>query len=235
MACGVQQIFLETSNKVCYNAETENKWWHIRENARVKRNETDMHRRQPDLRIWCAAVPAVDKAVRAGDRLGDRERRHQRGHDRRYAGAAAALLAERDICVQRPLVLLMGGANDIFFSGTDTGARANMGAMLNQLLSLGVHTMIGIPTPICAENAPPAWAAVVDFRSAERQLEQYCAWLRRFSKCFGAECIDFRADFFDPNGRLKRELLLDGLHPTPEGHQIMARRLCAHLKRERQG
>ena len=61
-----------------------------------------------------------------------------------------ALLADRDICVQRPLVLLMGGANDIFFSGTDTGARANMGAMLNQLLSLGVHTMIGIPTPICA-------------------------------------------------------------------------------------
>ena len=121
---------------------------------------------------------------------------------------------------------------DIFFSGTDTGARANMGAMLNQLLSLGVHTMIGIPTPICAENAPPAWAAVVDFRSAERQLEQYCAWLRRFSKCFGAECIDFRADFFDPNGRLKRELLLDGLHPTPEGHQIMARRLCAHLKKD---
>ena len=77
------------------------------------------------------------------------------------------LLADRDICVQRPLVLLMGGANDIFFSGTDTGARANMGAMLNQLLSLDVHTMIGIP--------------------------------------------------------------------TPEGHQIMARRLCAHLKRERQG
>ena len=142
------------------------------------------------------------------------------------------LLAERDICVQRPLMLLMGGANDIFFSGTDTGARANMGAMLNQLLSLGVHTMIGIPTPICAENAPPAWAAVVDFRSAERQLEQYCAWLRHFSKCFGAECIDFRADFFDPNGRLKRELLLDGLHPTPEGHQIMARRLCAHLKKD---
>ena len=201
MACGVQQIFLETSNKVCYNAETENKWWHIRENARVKRNETDMHRRQPDLRVWCAAVPAVDKA-------------------------------DRDICVQRPLVLLMGGANDIFFSGTDTGARANMGAMLNQLLSTGIHTMIGVPTPICAENAPPAWAAVVDFRSAERQLEQYCAWLRRFSKCFGAECIDFRADFFDPNGRLKRELLLDGLHPTPEGHQIMARQLSAHLKKD---
>ena len=81
-----------------------------------------------------------------------------------------------------------GGANDIFFSGTDTGARANMGAMLNQLLSLGVHTMIGIPTPICAENAPPAWAAVVDFRSAERQLEQYCAWLRRAIRSWRGDC-----------------------------------------------
>ena len=88
------------------------------------------------------------------------------------------------------------------------------------------------PVTAATENAPPAWAAVVDFRSAERQLEQYCAWLRRFSKCFGAECIDFRADFFDPNGRLKRELLLDGLHPTPEGHQIMARQLSAHLKKD---
>ena len=95
-----------------------------------------------------------------------------------------------------------------------------------------VITSLWVPTPVCAENAPPAWAAVVDFRSAERQLEQYCAWLRHFSKCFGAECIDFRADFFGPNGRLKRELLLDGLHPTPEGHQIMARRLCAHLKKD---
>lgn len=164
MACGVQQIFLETSNKVCYNAETENKWWPIRENARVKRMKlicigdslTFGYGVRPSQR-WtrlCAQETGweiVNEGI-SGDTTGGMLVRLR------------ALLADRDICVQRPLVLLMGGANDIFFSGTDTGARANMGAMLNQLLSLGVHTMIGIP--------------------------------------------------------------------TPEGHQIMARRLCAHLKKD---
>lgn len=142
------------------------------------------------------------------------------------------LLADRDMHAQRPQIMLMGGANDIFFSGTDICARANMGAMLNQLLSMGMRTMIGIPTPICAEAAPLAWADVVDFHSAERQLEQYCTWLRRFGRCFGAECVDFRADFFDADGRLRRELLLDGLHPTPEGHRLMAARLSELLNRK---
>ena len=64
-----------------------------------------------------------------------------------------ALLAERDICVQRPLVLLMGGANDIFFSGTDTGARANMGAMLNTVATYLHSSRAGrIMQMVC-----PAW------------------------------------------------------------------------------
>ena len=45
-----------------------------------------------------------------------------------------ALLAERDICVQRPLVLLMGGANDIFFSGTDMPANFITKVLKNNLL-----------------------------------------------------------------------------------------------------
>ena len=34
------------------------------------------------------------------------------------------------------------------------------------------------------------------------------------------------------DGSIRSELLLDGLHPTPEGHQIMARQLSAHLKKD---
>lgn len=33
-------------------------------------------------------------------------------------------------------------------------------------------------------------------------------------------------------GGVLAELLLDGLHPTPEGHRLMARRLSAQLKRQ---
>ena len=144
-----------------------------------------------------------------------------------------ALLTEgHAVCAQRPWVFLMGGANDIFFSGTDTCARANMGAMLNQLLSMGIQMMVGIPTPISAKNAPPAWATVVDFNSAERHLMKYCEWLQRFSECFGIPYIDFRTDFLMLDGVVREELLLDGLHPTPEGHQLMAARLSEQLAKQ---
>ena len=56
-----------------------------------------------------------------------------------------ALLADRDICVQRPLVLLMGGANDIFFSGTDSWSSIahGCGALVNALVQ-SVSTSVRI-------------------------------------------------------------------------------------------
>ena len=38
-------------------------------------------------------------------------------------------------------VLVMGGTNDILFSGTDTGAKANLTAMVYQLKACGVQPM----------------------------------------------------------------------------------------------
>lgn len=133
-------------------------------------------------------------------------------------------------CVNRPCVLLMGGANDVFYSGTDTAARGNMGAMLHQLLAAGVFPLVGSPLPVDAAHAPEAWAAAVDFSAAAECLREYRGWLIRFCAAFGVPLVDFCADFLSPDGRICTELLLDGLHPTPEGHQLMARRLCAQMK-----
>lgn len=129
----------------------------------------------------------------------------------------------------RPYVLLMGGSNDIFYSGSDTSARANMGAMVHQMLSAGILPMVGIPLPVAPAFAPEAWAAVVDFAAAAEKLTDYCAWLKRYCAAFGLPYVDFRADFLTPNGTVREALLLDGLHPTPEGHRLMAARLCARL------
>ena len=137
-------------------------------------------------------------------------------------------------CANRPCVLLLGGTNDVFYSGTDIVARTNMGAMLHQLLAAGVFPMVGSPLPVDA-GAPGAWAAVVDFSAAEECLKEYRGWLAHFCAVFGVPLVDFCADFLCPDGMICTELLLDGLHPTPEGHQIMARRLCAQLKKEQQG
>ena len=129
-------------------------------------------------------------------------------------------------------ILLMGGTNDVFYSGSDVSARANMGAMIHQLFSVGVLPMVGIPLPADAPHAPRAWAAAVDFEAAERTMKGYCAWLKRYCTAFGVPYIDFCADFLSPDGSIRSELLLDGLYPTPEGHRQMARRLSAQLKRQ---
>lgn len=127
-------------------------------------------------------------------------------------------------------VLLLGGANDIFFSGSDTTARANMGAMLHQLLAAGIPPLAGIPTPIVPERCPAAWAEVADFAAASACLEAYADWLRRFCRAFGLRCVDFRRDFLDETGQADAGLLPDGLHPGPEGCRRMAERLSGVLR-----
>ena len=129
----------------------------------------------------------------------------------------------------RPYVLIMGGSNDIFYSGSDAPARANMGAMVHQMISAGILPLIGIPLPVAPAFAPEMWAAVVDFPTAAEKLTNYCAWLKRFCAAFGVPYVDFRTDFLAPDGAARGELLLDGLHPTPEGHRLMAARLSARL------
>ena len=115
-----------------------------------------------------------------------------------------------------PAVLfVLGGCNDIFYSGTDTAARANMGAMLQQILSKGQIPVLGIPMPIGDDSFPEAWARVVDFKAASAQIVSYREWLKSFCGAFGVNYIDF-GEVID------KSLLIDGLHPSPEGHKKIA-------------
>lgn len=89
----------------------------------------------------------------------------------RMQGGVLAELREGGLGADRPYVLLMGGSNDVFYSGSDAAARGNMGAMIHQLFSVGVLPMVGIPLPADAPHAPRAWAAAVDFEAAERTMK----------------------------------------------------------------
>lgn len=127
-------------------------------------------------------------------------------------------------------VLLMGGSNDIFYSGSAEAARGNMGAMIHETLSAGLQPIVGIPLPVDSKLAPRRWADVVDFERAAALLEEYAQWLKAFSDAFSVSTLNFREDFLNPDGTVARELYLDGLHPNREGHQKMAARLAAYLK-----
>ena len=119
-------------------------------------------------------------------------------------------------------VLLLGGSSDILYSGTDQTARANLGAMVQQLLAAGVLPLVGLPLPIDSANAPKTLRSVLDFENAAWVQQDYLNWTRKFCCALGVPVIDFASLFVDGSGELRHDLLLDGLYPNPEGHQKMA-------------
>ena len=125
--------------------------------------------------------------------------------------------------------LLMGGCNDIFFSGSSTGARENMAAMAHQLFAEGEMPLIAVGPGIADGSYPSMWSDLVDFPEAGRVIRQYYEWLERFCSRFGVRMIDFRGDFRDREGNIRTELYLDGLHLNPEGHRVMAERVAKVL------
>lgn len=126
-------------------------------------------------------------------------------------------------------ILLMGGSNDVFFSGTDAQARANMAGMCQRLMGEGLEPFVGISLPVDWIRAPQQWAQVVDFQQAARRMQEYSAWLKQFCAVFGLPVVDFARDFVDADGNPVHELFLDGLHPNAQGHRLMADRLKAAL------
>ena len=66
----------------------------------------------------------------------------------------AELIGREDIsgCI----VMVSGGGNDIFFSGTDKNARANIASMTQQILACGAFPLVGLTAPICSKKCPAA-------------------------------------------------------------------------------
>lgn len=122
-------------------------------------------------------------------------------------------------------ILLMGGSNDVFFSGTDAQARANMAAMCQRLMGEGLEPFVGISLPVDWTQAPAPWGQVVDFERSARLMQDYCAWLKQFCTVFCLPIIDFAQDFFTPDGQIRHDLFWDGLHPNAQGHRLMAERM----------
>ena len=127
---------------------------------------------------------------------------------------------------QRPFVLLMGGVNDIFYSGTDIGARANMGAMLQELLTAAARCVLLSPLAVSFDTLTPEWREMIR-PACETQIAAYHSWQAAFCRTFHVPYIELYDLLRGPDGKPLPELYLDGLHPTAEGHRLMARRILA--------
>ena len=121
--------------------------------------------------------------------------------------------------------LLMGGCTDSFYSG----AQENMAALVHLLFAAGEAPIVAVSPGLSGGPYPYSWSELTDFRAAEETVRAYGRWLERFCDAFGVRMLDFRRDFLDREGRPRQELYLDGLHPSPEGHRVMAARVVRVL------
>lgn len=128
-----------------------------------------------------------------------------------------------------PCVFIMGGYNDVFYSGTSIPAQCNMGTMIHEVISAGGIPIIGIPPLFQAEAAPSAWKVLVDFCAARKCVLDYCAWLERCCCAFNVACVDFRPVFLNQSGEFRSELFFDGIHPGRTGHRLMAQHFIRTL------
>jgi lysophospholipase L1-like esterase len=131
-------------------------------------------------------------------------------------------------------VLLMGGSNDIFISGSLDSAKTNMSALAHRSVALGVAPLIGTPPPLDVETLRRDWADLTDAARSQELGDEYAEWLRRFADVFNIPLVDFRAAFEAVSDQeQKHALYLDGLHPTPAGHRLMAGVLCRRFEEEK--
>ncbi len=120
-------------------------------------------------------------------------------------------------------LVVMGGSNDIFSSGDDKAARANITALAHQTSARNIMPIVCAPPPLNPALIDASYRNLFDVDAAQASLREYALWLRRFTSFFSIPFVDFWSSFTAPAWRVQdEELYVDGLHPSRTGHILMA-------------
>lgn len=115
--------------------------------------------------------------------------------------------------------VIMGGYNDIFLTGSDLSPRENISSMVMTLNAEGIRPIVCIPAGLGKNGFPYEWEKLFDFRKSAEITERYAEWLIKYCKTFAVEYIDLRQTF----AGFGETMLLDGIHPNPHGHLLIAK------------
>lgn len=150
----------------------------------------------------------------------------------------AAVLArlQKDALAHRPdLVYLLSGTNDFIYKETDpAGSLALYDKIADMVTEAGARPVLLIPLPIDPPMASRLWIPGIDYAAIARQLEELRRLMLAYKEEKPAEVLDTHAFFAGLyTEETKEEYLRDGLHPTVQGHEALARFLAARLPEQR--
>ncbi len=136
-----------------------------------------------------------------------------------------------DVISKKPkIVFIMGGSNDII-TGADLGVpQSNIMAMVHQARGNMITPILGLPTKIDVDEVIEEWSSFADYKKISEQIDKYNNWLKRFSKAFEIDYIDFNSFIKGLSEKEIHSIYLDGLHFNDKGHELMEKIFIEKIK-----
>lgn len=130
----------------------------------------------------------------------------------------------RDIIEENPThIIIMGGTNDLIFNVPLHIIQSNLATMIYHAYHYRINPIVGISIPTVPSIAINNFSFTNDFEKVNRELNSLRDWIINFSSLMNFKTIDFFDKFYDYTNKIgKRELYIDGVHPTIDGNKIMA-------------
>jgi acyl-CoA thioesterase I len=158
--------------------------------------------------------------------------------NRGVAGDTTAGLLSRlypEVIAERPqAVVLLAGANDLWWGVDLSVIQANLFAMVCQAQAHRIVPLLGIPPPVDLGRAAARemLQPLAGWEALCLNLERLAHALTSSAAACGVAVLDFHRPFLDETRTVRTELYLEnGLHPNSDGHRLMADALADVMRR----
>lgn len=120
-------------------------------------------------------------------------------------------------------VIIMGGCNDFMSNRPLKMVTDNLTLIVKEASTSKITPIIGIEPAVNKTIAEKKWDSTLDYEKTIQLQEDYRKWIIQFCSENNFHYIDFYNCFLE---KLKDtsayHLFIDGLHPSPLGHKLMA-------------
>ena len=132
-----------------------------------------------------------------------------------------------DIVLNKPThVIIMGGTNDLFRSISLNNIEENIKVLVREAINYSIIPILATISPCDTAMCKLKWQDDYDYSNFNNLLMQFRQWILKYSFENQLKCIDFYKVFMKVFDSINTSnYLIDGIHPTAKGHQLMAQNI----------
>jgi lysophospholipase L1-like esterase len=133
----------------------------------------------------------------------------------------------KDIIKNSPThTIIMAGTNDFLAGRSVSNVVDNIYMLLEECETNNIIPILAIQPPILSEMAERYWAKGITYEVVNEKIKNYRKILVDYASNKNIYIIDFYTSFQIDYLNKHSDLFIDGIHPTKDGHKIMADLIC---------